>query len=428
MKKRAFIVCGCLSLSVILQVEGAEKQKPYPHYWMSISTTNQNMPGMSPEVGGIAAMFGGKNMFGPKRELHLQLESPQIVTTDPKADHVIPSGQKMGDSLALVTPKTEKTESRIEKREYSEQYEKPKSRMLIYWGCGESVGKGQPRIVDTATMSMSEFGKVFAGRTATKQNQPSARKGWTYGEWPDYRNKIEIPADSSLIGSHKIEGNYLNLPTPLQFTLDNRHDFMAPVEFSPLQKTTSGALKTEWKPIPTAIGYFATAMGHNQETGESIFWSASQVPEIGFGLQDYLTPGDINRFIKEKVLLPTTTTTCTIPPIFKDQQPGMMQFIAYGEEQNFSHPPKPKDPKKHWNIEWSAKIRLKSTSMLPLMVSEDSDSPHSKGSKSRRSKKQAEPSDGTHESRHDAEDSQNSEKKDTLMKGMGDTLRGMFGF
>lgn len=419
MNKFTVFAAGCLSFSLAVSAFGAEKQKPYPHYWMSIATTSQNMPGMSAEMGGMAAMFGGKNMFGPKRELHLQLDSPQTVSGEPKADHLIPPAVKMGDSLPLTTPKVEKTE-RGERRERPEQYEKPKARMLIYWGCGETIGKGQPKIVDTATMSMADFGKAFAGRTPTRQTPPSPRKGWTYGEWPDYREKKEIPSDSSLVGNHKIEGNYLQLTNPLQFTLDQKRDFMAPVEFSPLQKTATGAIRTEWKPIPTAIGYFATAMGHNQETGESIFWSASQVPEIGFGLQDYLTPADVQRFIKEKVILPTSTTTCTVPPIFKGGQPGMMQFIAYGEEQNFAHPPKPKDPKKRWDIEWSAKVRLKSTSMLPLMLTDGDESPR-KAKKSRRSSKPVEKNDNN-------DDEQGSEKKDSPMKEMGDTLRGMFGF
>lgn len=48
MKTVRWITCGCLSLSlsVVVSVFGAEKQKPYPHYWMSISTSNQSIPDM----------------------------------------------------------------------------------------------------------------------------------------------------------------------------------------------------------------------------------------------------------------------------------------------------------------------------------------------------------------------------------------------
>ncbi|NTW88359.1 MAG: hypothetical protein HGB26_04370, partial [Desulfobulbaceae bacterium] len=257
----------------------------------------------------------------------------------------------------------------------------------------------------------------------TRQNPPTPRQGWTYGEWPNRDDKTEIPSDSSLVGSHLVKGNY----TPdISFALDIKRDFMAPVEFLPLQKSAAGGLNIEWKPIPTAIGYFAAAIGHNQDTGESIFWSASQVPETGFALQDYLTPGDVARFIKEKVILDPSKTTCTIPPIFKEGQPGMMQFIAYGEELNLAHPPKPKDPKKRWDIEWSAKVRLKSTAMMPLMASEEGGSKR-KAPSSKKMKVITVPKE---ESRDDSQPDKEDSSKGTNSpaKNIGNTLRGILGF
>ena len=227
-----------------------EKKKPYPHYWMSIATVSQSMPGMPSAMAGIGALFGGKSAFGPRRELTLQLESPQTPGEAPMARHEIPSGQKMGESLPLSTPESEKSERSAGKEAMPEKYEKPKVRMLIYWGCGENIGKGQPRVIDTAKMSMAEFGKAFAGRSPAHQPPPSPRKGWTYGNWPNSDKKTEIPSDSSLVGSHLIKGNYtIDIP----FTLDKKRDFMAPVEFSSIISLPNGATKVEWKEIPTAI-------------------------------------------------------------------------------------------------------------------------------------------------------------------------------
>lgn len=416
MKTVLMLTSGLLSLSVAVSVFGAEPQKPYPHYWMSVATSNQNIPGMPAGMGGITSLFGGKKMFGPQRELHLQLESPRVPSDPPKADHVIPPEQKMGASLPLVTPVTEKSE-RVpsERREPTEKYEKPKARMLIYWGCGEAVRKGQPKVIDTETMTPADFGKAFAGRTPTRQTPPIPRKGWTYSEWPNKDDRTEIPAESSLVGRHLIKGNY----TPeISFSLDQKRDFMAPVEFSPLQKLASGALKTEWKAVPTAIGYFAAAIGHNQDSGESIFWSSSEVSELGFALQDYLTPADVTRFIKDKIILDPSKTSCAVPPIFKDGQPGMMQFIAYGEELNLAHPPKPKDPKIRWDIEWSAKVRLKSTAMMPLIVQDDGEV---SGTDS--SSKKARPDSDTKDVPPEASDPATSD----ATKEIGKRLRGIFG-
>jgi hypothetical protein len=424
MKKSPLLACVSLSLALAVSASGAEKQKPYPHYWLSIATSSQSIPGMSAEMSGMASMFGGKNMFGPRRELHLQLESPRIPTAAPKAEHRVPPGQNMGEALPLVTPVVEKSEHVPRERgELPEQYEKPKMRMLIYWGCGETIGKGQPKVIDTASMSPVEFGKSFAGRTTTRQTPPAPRQGWTYGEWPNKDDRTEIPPESSLIGSHLLKSNY----TPeIGFALDKKRDFMAPVEFSPLQKTAAGALKIEWKTIPTAIGYFATAVGNNQESGEMIFWSASEVEEPGFALQDYLTPGDVAKFIKDKVILDPAKTTCAIPPIFKEGQPGIMQFIAYGEELNLVQPPKPQDPKKHWDIEWSAKVRLKSTAMMPLMASDEGDAPR-KTPSAKKNKKRPEPKEEPRDKAATPTGEPGSDQESPA-KEIGNRLRGMFGF
>jgi len=398
----------------------AEKQKtkPYPHYWLSIATTNQSMPGMSPEMSGMASLFGGKGAFGPKRELHLQLESPQVTAEKPTAADEIPPGQKMGDALTLVTPKVEKSTSEQDERRSPEKYEKPKARMLIYWGCGETIGKGQPRVIDTSKMDMAEFGRAFAGRAPTQQSPPSPRKGWTYGEWPSREERADIPADSSLVGAHRVKGNYT---VDIPFSLDARRDFMAPIEFTSVTSTPSGATKVTWKEVPTSIGYFATAMGHKQETGETIFWSASEVPETGFALQNYLTPSDVSRFIKEKVVMPPSRTTCTVPPIFKDAGGAMMQFIAYGEELNLAHPPKPKNPKQPWNIEWSVKARLKSTGMTTLMPMEDG----SDDKPARKTKKKSQPRD--EDTAKEGADERGEDSK-APKGGIGDRLKGIFGF
>ena len=424
MKTIPWVVCGCVSLLLVTSSFGAETQKPYPHYWLSISTINQSIPGMTSEMSGIAGMFGRKNMFGPRRDLLLQLESPRVPGETPKADHEIPPGQHMGTSLPLVTPVVEKSERVTPRRgDVPEKFEKPKARMLIYWGCGEKIGAGQPKVIDTSTMKPADFGKAFAGRTPTHQTPPMPHAGWTYGEWPNKDNRTEIPAESSLVGKHLVTGNY----TPdISFALDKKRDFMAPVEFSPLQKSAAGALTVEWKAIPTAIGYFATAIGHNQDTGESIFWSASQVPDLGMSLQDYLTPGDVNRFIKEKVVLDPSITTCIIPPIFKEGQMGMLQFIAYGEELNLVQPPKPKDPKKRWDIDWSAKVRLKSTAMLPLMAGDGSEPPR-KARSTKKSKPEPEATDASNEeSNPKSEGSENA--PDSPAGAIGSKLRGLFGF
>lgn len=370
-----FFAASAFILIFFSSAESAEKAKektpPATIYWMSVSTQNQTIPGMSEDMsdmdGFAGRMMGGRG-FGPRRDILLQLNSPQSLPKEPSASHDIPPGQKMGEALPLLIPLREKSRKEEYEKAPQERVEKPKARMLIYWGCSETVGKGQPTVIDTEKMGPADFGKALTGHMPSPQYPPSPRSGMIYAEWPNKESSIEVPKDSSLQGSQLVHGNYL---PDIKFSIDQMHDFMAPVKFTSVKGELSESIRFAWKDIPTAIGYFATAMGHNEKTGETIIWSSSELSDPGFGLMNYLPSTDVRKFIKEKVVMDPETTSCSIPKgIFRDAGGGMIQFIAYGEDMYASYPPKPKDPKAPWNLIWSVKLRLKSTGMTPLTGTE----------------------------------------------------------
>ena len=141
---------------------------------------------------------------------------------------------------------------------------------------------------------------------------------------------------------------------------------MEAVAFDPVRKTAGGAYAVKWKLVPTATGYFATAMGQGENQNDMVTWSSSEVQEMGQTLMDYIAPAEVARLIREKVVMPPQTTECTVPAgIFKSDA-SMLNFIAYGNELNLVHPPRPKDPKQTWEQEWAVKLRLKSTAMTLL--------------------------------------------------------------
>ena len=97
-----------------------------------------------------------------------------------------------------------------------------------------------------------------------------------------------------------------------------------------------------------------------------VTWSSSEVQEMGQVLMDYIPPAEVERLIREKVVMPPQTTDCTVPAgIFKGES-SMFNFIAYGNELNLVHPPRPRDIKQVWEQEWAVKLRLKSTAMTML--------------------------------------------------------------
>jgi len=338
---------------------------------MSAATQNTSIPGMSQEgMSGIQGMIIGKMAgIGPKRSLMLQLNSPRTLPPNPEATHDIPSGLNMGKTLPLLIPEREKL---VRGEEPEGKMEKPKVRMLFYWGCAETVRSGQPKVLDTEKMSMVDFGKAMSGRSGSAQHPPSMRTGWAYAEWPNKKDHTDVPQSGSLQGDHFIHGNY---PPDIKFIIGEKHDFMAPVEFTSTRGGLTDSITFQWKKIPTAIGYFAMAIGHNDKSGETIIWSSSDAQEPGYGLMTYLPPADVSRFINEKVVMGPGVTSCSIPKgIFKDAKGAVLQFIGYGDELNIAYPPKPQNSTKPHEYIWTMKLRNKSTGMLPLGQDEIKDS------------------------------------------------------
>ncbi|MBN1613034.1 MAG: hypothetical protein JW950_01075, partial [Deltaproteobacteria bacterium] len=340
-RKACWILTAASMMLFASYAAAAEPQKknPVTRYWMTISTQNTSIPGMpQEEMSGLGGMLLGKIAgIGSKRSLTLQLGSPRKTPEEPEATHDIPPGMNMGKTLPLTVLELE-APARTEEREPAdrEEIEKPKARMLMYWGCGESVSSGQPKVLDAEKMDMIEFGKAMMGRTGSAQSPPSPRAGGTYAEWPGRISFQGIPQDSTLTGDHFVHGNF----TPdIKFSLDEKHDFMAPVELTVLKGDPADSIKFQWKKIPTATGYFAMVIGYNEATGEMIIWSSSEVQEPGYGLMNYLTPADVKRFIKGKVIMGPEVTSCSIPKgIFKEAKGAMLQFIGYGDELNIAYP------------------------------------------------------------------------------------------
>ena len=322
---------------------------PIAVYWMSAETA-AGMGGM----GGMGAMMGG--MMGARgqsgRNLLLQLGSQQAASGEPKAEHDIPPGMNMGPMLPLVTPRREPV---ARDRERPEGMDRPRGRMLIYWGCGENVRAGQPAVIDFAGLAEGRNPPNMVARSVNRGSGPAYGRSKTYADWPNQEQPKPVPDDASLRGEHLVKGNY---SPEIKFALDR--DFMDRVELA------SSGDTLRWNAVGGATGFFATAMGAQSEN-EIVFWSSSEVQEMGSALMDYLPPAEVARLVREKVVMPPQTLECTVPgEVVKKMGTPMVNFIAYGEEANFAQPPRPADPKVAWEPKWAAKARFKSTAALLL--------------------------------------------------------------
>jgi hypothetical protein len=359
MHRRAAFTLALLAVAVPAAAQTQNVRPPIAHYWMSVETA-AGMAGMGGMGGMMGRMMGAPSTEGGKRML-LQLGSSQSPSGDPRAQHDIPQGLGMGPMLPLLTPQAAPPERAP--RDLPEGMEKPRGRMLIFWGCGETARPGQPVVIDFAKVAQGQMPAGFTSRRIAAPSPPAPGRNRTYGDWPNREDSRAVPAPGSLRGDHVVKGNY---SPEIRFAIGERHDFMEQVQLAPVQPTPAGAMKVQWRSVPNATGYFATAMGGNDRE-EVVFWSSAEVQEMGGALMDYVPPAEVARLIREKVVMPPQTTECAVPAeVIKAAQTPFFNFIAYGDELNLVHPPRPSDPKQTWEQQWAVKVRLKSTASTLL--------------------------------------------------------------
>ena len=325
---------------------------PIARYDMRAATVNGigGAAGMNP----MAAMMGGGRGNQVQHELLLRLGSSNAANPGaPKADHFMPPNANLGKSVALVTPREERTPTEMPTGE------RPRGRMLIYWGCGEHAGPGQPVIIDFAKLAAGQVPPGVWTSTIIRDWGPTLQNSRTFGRWPAEDGKYAKP-NTSLPGAHRVAGNY---SPEMNFTLTK--DFMAPLAVRNTAQP-SGATLLNWAGIPDATGYLATLFGGKQsgggEMGDVVMWSSSATRQFGGGLSDWLTPAQVAGLVRDRTVLAPTTTTCTVPAEVKRDAPDfrMGTLIAFGPMEEFAYPPRPANPKAAWNLEWTARIRHKS--------------------------------------------------------------------
>lgn len=387
MGRTQFAITGFLMLSALSSAQAADK--PPAKYWMSVSTEASfgfgmgggEMPGAGEMAtsGLLGGIFGGgktsqgENGGGARRSVLLQLSGPNT-PADPNADHFIPPGQKMGESLRLLTPSSGKLSRREVSTDEAQEPEKPKGRILMYWGCGDKIRTGQPKVLDMASATPQQYGAFFKSFGINSPRGPRPAAGWTYARWPHEKDSQPVPKDSSLVGPHMVKANYA---PEIRFDIPQQQEFMEPVVFTEKSAKKGEAAFFRWKAISNASGYFSMAMG-GMGNDEMVIWVSSEAPHMGWSLMDYVTTGEVHRLTKERVVMPPSTTECKIPKdVFKDGG-AMLQFIAYGHDLDMAHPARPKNAPKDWMPDWIAKVRLKSTTMT-MLGDDHSEAAHAEG-------------------------------------------------
>ncbi len=275
---------------------------PVSQAWIDVATfAGFGMPGMG--TGGaspmsmLGGMFGGgqaaKNTFGNTQTSSAGrwVDVTLYTSRNPslaEALQNVPAGTQLAPTLKLVAPKIDRpAPSPHDEDVVPQEVERPKGKMYLYWGCGETVRAGQPRVLDMATAKPDEFGKFFTSRRATQRGAHAAAGRPL---WPNEVDSRLVPAGATLVGEHAFSGQ--GVPDGFKFGIPAAQDLMPEIALK--QGDVGGATQLEWGALPTARAYFIAAMGAKGGMGggsdaEMVFWTSSEVPELGSGLIDYQT-------------------------------------------------------------------------------------------------------------------------------------------
>ena len=361
----AMLGIAAASAALVSATALSQPAAPGPVRYAMDAATMSGFGAIASGGGGMGAMMAMMGGGGPQpvRTLSLHHGAP-VAATKPQADHLMPKGASLGTSLKLLPVTRTVAEGEM-------SFERPTGRLLLYWGCGAKAGPGQPVVIDFAKVAKGQMppGLMASAVDLPEDWQLSVAGSRTYTTWPNGDDGKAVPANSSLLGAHRITATYAK---PIDFTL--AEDFMPP-----LQATSSdapgGASKLAWQGLAEATGYYAWAMGA-RDSGrggaptELVWWASSKTQAFGGPLWSWISPAGVQRLITAGTVMPPEQRDCTIPAevIKAGGEALMVNLQAFGPQSDFAYPPRPADAKKPWNPEWIARVRFRSaTTLIPGM-------------------------------------------------------------
>ena len=365
-------VALAMTLLVAMPASSAPPPGPPTQVWIDVATHGMaGMPDLGIMGGMASRMMGGdKGPQGYPQSRHIPVNIGKVLDIamynslrpGVPAEQFVPAGLAVGKSLPLVPPPP----GTDPKHDQPLKIEDVEVTIRQYWGCGAAVGPGQPKVMTLRVKkgSLQKDGSVAPGLFVPDRDidvNPN------YARWPNQKNSKRVSDRSSMAGQHRIVGD--GVPASLQFELGRNADFMPKIALDS-KGELADSIQLQWQSVERARGYFLHAMAMQDERN-FVMWSSAEVAGAGSELLNYLTGSNIDKWIKQKVLLTPTTTRCVVPKgIFKPSGKGeaiaALNMIAYGPETNITWPERPADPKQPWKPEWNVRVRTKSTTSAML--------------------------------------------------------------
>lgn len=395
MQRRRILAVALATTLAALPAASQQGKAPPTNLYIDVATHNMvGMPDMSAMggMGGLMArrMGGGRDAAKPVYPTtrtggmsgqYLDMALFNALKPGLPVQDQIPAGLQLGSSLKLipVDPSTSRHDKALG------EVPDVEVRISEYWGCGASIRPGQPKVASFKVkggtvdprrgmrgMDFEATGSLSRGLFAP-DHDIDLKPGFVY--WPNREDGQRVPDGAHLAGDHQITGE--GIPASMQFQVQQAADFM-PRLMLRTQGQPTDTVQLSWPGVDRARAYFITGMKMHMASEHSfdlVIWSSSEVPGAGSALHAYLGGSTVEKWLRQKVLLPADSSQCMIPKgIFAgtggrdDAMPAMLMMTAYGPESWISYPPRPANPRQPWNPEWSVRLRAKSTAMALLGV------------------------------------------------------------
>ncbi|SBO43804.1 hypothetical protein [Cyanobium sp. NIES-981] len=322
-------------------------------------------------AGGMMRLLMGGAPPSSARTLELSLEAPGPAPGALRAEHRVPEGLRLGPVLPLVPPLAAAAEPGNPTP--GSPPERPQGRLLLFHGCADQADGQQPQVVSLERLlpDQQALARRLASMGGLRAQADGLRSGATVlGRWPnaETRGSGAVPAGASLVGAHTVSGG--TTPT-LNFSLDSRHDFLAPVELA--ITAAGGASLLRWQPVAGAEGYLALVAGAGRQEGDLVIWTSSSrpwgdTPFVGLStLSGGLQPSS-GAAGQEKgksqagapALLPLSQTSCAVSAqAMQAMQAGVLTFVAPAVPQRLQEP--------GVSPGWQVQVERQSLLIQPLM-------------------------------------------------------------
>ncbi|MCE5323543.1 hypothetical protein LLG46_09555 [bacterium] len=299
---------------------------------ITITTARMFMPGMS----GLAKIPGMNmpDMSAPTRTITMDLTSDQKPQESYKAECAIPEGLKLGPKVDLKIDIPEKSTTSQESfsEDESTADKSGDMKMKTYWGCGQSIPDGQPKILDTKSMGMISQQSFKSGKLKTSATSRIIDKDNTHAYWPNGDFKGIAKDAAAAPGDYDLTTNFCG---QTKVMLKGTQDFLEAIEIMEPGKKgadVTKAIPIKWKAVANAKAYLLMAFASSGN--EIVTWTSSSSPDFPMDLQyKAIKKSDLDDYVKKGILLPGDATSCCIPAgVFSGKESPMLAIIAFGAD------------------------------------------------------------------------------------------------